>query len=376
MVNSKKTGLLMFILVITISLLLAACGSNSSSGGSSSAPTGSSNGGEAKEEKPKEEAKGEDVAAFYEGKRLRFIVPYDPGGGYDEYVRMLSPYIEKYTGTRVEVVNLPGAGGMRGVNELWRAPKDGLTIGHINGSAMVTNELAGIEGAAYKIAEFGYLGRVVDDLRVLTGAVDGDYEDADALMNSPRTIRLGATGLGGSTYVDAVLVAQALGLDQDVLHGFDSSGVVEQVIIRGDVDGMWGSYGSAMNRINEGIVKPLMQSGVERSEVLPDIPTTFEMAKKYNVPQLGLDVLEVQEALNAVGRPVAAPPGIPQERLEFLREAFEKAMNDPEFIKLAEERGRDLNYASGEDLEKIIEAATNMSDEVREIILAAVTGDI
>lgn len=356
--------------VISISLLLAACATaETSNGGSSSSSDTSGDGGA-------EAVEGEDVAAFYEGKKLKFIVPYDPGGGYDEYARLLAPYIEKYTGSKIEIANLPGAGGMRGVNELWRSPKDGLTIAHMNGSAMVTNQLAGMEGAEYKIEEFGYLGRVVDDLRVLTMKPDGDFDTADDLFNVERTIKLGATGLGGSTYVDAVVVAEALGLNQEVLHGFDSSSVVETAIIRGDVDGMWGSYGSAVDRIADGIVKVILQSGFERSEELPDIPTIFEMAEKYDVSEMGQELLEVQEALSAVGRPIAAPPGIPEERLAFLREAFEKAMNDPEFVEKAESSQRDLNYASGEEMDGILKASTEMSDEVREILLAAIRGEL
>ncbi len=43
-------------------------------------------------------------------------------------------------------------------------------------------------------------------------------------------------------------------------------------------------------------------------------------------------ILEAWDALSAVGRPVAAPPGVPEDRLAFLRDAFDKSMNDPEFV--------------------------------------------
>ena len=40
----------------------------------------------------------EGAAAFYDGRVIRWIIPYSPGGGYDEYGRMIAPYLEKYTG--------------------------------------------------------------------------------------------------------------------------------------------------------------------------------------------------------------------------------------------------------------------------------------
>ena len=92
-------------------------------------------------------AQAEDAASFYKGKKIKFIVPYKPGGGYDDYARLLAPVLEKYTGANIEILNKGGAGGMTGANEIFRSPSDGLTIGIINGSAMITNELAEIKGA-------------------------------------------------------------------------------------------------------------------------------------------------------------------------------------------------------------------------------------
>ncbi len=80
---------------------------------------------------------------------------------------MIAPYMEKYTGARVDIVNMPGSGGMKGAVEIFNSPADGLTIGIINGSAMVTNQLAEIEGANYKVGQYNYLGRIVADQRVL-----------------------------------------------------------------------------------------------------------------------------------------------------------------------------------------------------------------
>ncbi|MBT8100263.1 MAG: hypothetical protein KJO82_10955, partial [Gammaproteobacteria bacterium] len=142
----------------------------------------------------------EGVAAFYDGRVIKWIIPYSPGGGYDEYGRMIAPYLEKYTGARVDIINLPGAGGMRGVNELFNSTPDGLTIGTMNGSALVMNELAGMRGADYKIAEFAYLGRLVADRRVLVIALDSGYTSFEDLWKLGKQVKIGATGLGGSTY--------------------------------------------------------------------------------------------------------------------------------------------------------------------------------
>ena len=211
-----------------------------------------------------------DVASFYKGKKVKWIIPYSPGGGYDEYARLLSPYLKKYTGARFDILNLPGAGGMRGANELFSSPSDGLTIGMINGSALVTNALVGIKGADYKIGEFEFLGRVVADTHVLIVSKQSSYESFEQILNAEDELKIGATGLGGSTYLDAVIIKEAFGLNLNIIHGFDSSSVIRQAMLRGNIVGSWGSWGSAIDAVDDGRHIVVLQSGTERNADLPD----------------------------------------------------------------------------------------------------------
>jgi len=316
------------------------------------------------------------VAAFYDGKKIRWIIPYSPGGGYDEYARLISPYLEKYTGARVDIYNMPGAGGLRGANELFSAPKTGLTIGMINGSAMVTNELAEMRGADYKIGEFEFLGRIVSDTRVMVVSLDSGYETFEEIWQAGEEVKIGATGLGGSTYVDAVIAKEAFDMKLKVIHGFDSSSVLRQAMLRGDIIGSWGSWGSAADAVDEGRHKIVLQSGVERMADLAHVPTAFEMAEKTADPEYTRAILTAWESLHAVGRPVAVPPGTPPDRIQFLREAFAKALHDPELIKKAQESGRVIRYASGEEMTKLVSDATHLPDDIRQVFIDAVKGQL
>ena len=195
------------------------------------------------------------VAGFYDGNTIKWIIPYSPGGGYDEYGRLIAPFLEKHTGARVDIVNLPGAGGMRGANELFTSPKNGLTIGLINGSALITNELAEMRGADYKIADFQFIGRIVADTRVFVVSEESGFKTFDDVLQAGSDVKMGATGLGGSTYVDAVIAKEAFGLKLDIIHGFDSSSVVRQAMLRGNIIGTWGSWGSALDSVGAGRVR-------------------------------------------------------------------------------------------------------------------------
>lgn len=315
-------------------------------------------------------------AEFYKGKSIRWIIPYSPGGGYDEYARLIAPYLEKYTGARVDIVNLPGAGGMRGANDLFNAPKNGLTIGLINGSALVANELAEMRGAEYRIAEFDYLGRIVADRRVFSVTLDSGFDAVEDVWDAGSDVKIGATGLGGSTYLDAVLINEAFNLDLNIVHGFDSSSVVRQAMLRGNIVGTWGSWGSAVDSVGDGAHRILLQSGRERSKDLADIPTALELADRTTNSERTERILSAWETLHEVGRPLAAPPGTQPDRLAYLREAFRQTMNDPELLEKSANLNRTLNYASGEEMQRVIRASIEMPEDLKLLFVKAIRGEL
>ncbi|POF34493.1 Bug family tripartite tricarboxylate transporter substrate binding protein [Roseibium marinum] len=321
-------------------------------------------------------AHAEDAAEFYKGKAIKWIVPYKPGGGYDEYSRMIAPYMEKYTGARVDIVNMPGSGGMKGAVEIFNSPADGLHIGIINGSAMITNELAGIEGANYKVADYNFLGRIVADQRVLVTGTNSGIDSFEDMMTDGSTAVVGATGLGGSTYVDAVIVGEAFGIDQKVVHGFNSSSDIRTAMLRGDVHAMWGSLGSAAKGVTAGDHKIILHGEREPSGMLAGIPSVFDMAAEAEDADRKLAILDAWDGLSAVGRPVAAPPGVPADRLAFLRDAFAQAMQDPEFVAKTEETGRDIAFADGDRTGKIAKASTDLDETNRVLFVRAIKGEL
>lgn len=45
-------------------------------------------------------AGSEGSCAALEGENISLVVPYEPGGGYDSYARMLAPYLEEEIGAK------------------------------------------------------------------------------------------------------------------------------------------------------------------------------------------------------------------------------------------------------------------------------------
>ena len=312
------------------------------------------------------------VADFFDGEVIRWIIPNKPGGGYDEYARLMVPYIEKYTGAHVQIRNFPGAGGLRGVSELFKSPADGLSIALINGSGLVTSRIAGVMEADHEIDELSFLARAVADTRVLAISSQSNYSSFTDILNTEEKVRIGATGLGGSTYVDAVITRNLFALNMDIIHGFDNSANIRHEMLRGSLDGMWSSWGSVFDAVVAGQIKLVLQSGRTRADFLPDVPTVFEFTGKTTDSLLAESILDAWEILIDVGRLIVAPPGMLPDKRNFLREAFRQTLHDPQFLNEAARADRPIAFASGEEVDDITNRALRLPEEVKQFFTEAV----
>jgi tripartite-type tricarboxylate transporter receptor subunit TctC len=173
-----------------------------------------------------------------------------------------------------------------------------------------------------------------------------------------------------------VIVNEALEMDLDIIHGFDSSSVVRQAMLRGNIAGTWGSWGSALDAVAQGRDKIVLQSNRERSADLADVPTVFEFAARTSNPERADAILSAWVALHAVGRPVAAPPGTAAERVAFLSDAFDKALHDPALLAFAGDNQRPINHVSGAEMSRIVQDSMTMPDDIRSLFVRAIVGEL
>ena len=85
---------------------------------------------------------------------------------------------------------------------------------------------------------------------------------------------------------------------------------------------------------------------------------------KYKTPDAGRRLATVMLASGALGRPMLATPGVPPDRVKILREAFNKTMEDKEFLAELEKRKFELEPSTGEELEKIVKDVMSQPPEI------------
>ena len=86
-------------------------------------------------------------------------------------------------------------------------------------------------------------------------------------------------------------------------------------------------------------------------------------------------LLTAASAPLGAGRPIAAPPGVPAERLAALREAIAATFKDPQFIAECEKQGIDCSDSrTGPQLEALIKQAYAAPEDIRKRLIAMQRG--
>ena len=183
-------------------------------------------------------ASAQTPAEFYKGKTVNIIVGFSPGGGYDQYGRLLARRIgENIPGKPTVVVqNAPGAGSLTAVRRLDAGlPRDGTSIVIFN-PALITEAILEPEKIKFKFTDVTFIGSVTRDFRVCfmwhaTGA-----KTWDDVMKRPQVI-FGSTSKGTGAYVNQAILKNVFGIKAKQILGFPGSAEQRIAIERGELEG-------------------------------------------------------------------------------------------------------------------------------------------
>ncbi len=275
---------------------------------------------------------------FYSGKTLQIIVPYGPGGGYDQWARVISPYMQKYLGaSKVKVVNTPGGGGLIGTAAIYHAKADGLTIGDTNAGGDVFDQIDHSSGFDIDMTKVAWIGRPDDDPHIIATHAKGPYSTFDKLLAGNSKISALATGKGSSDYNAAVIVYNAFKAQFKMVAAFSGSSEEKAAFMSGE--GTTASLSSSdIAHISTSATSVLLVSN-RPFDKLPKVPTMIQEAQTHGVTGKTLDALQALGDVMDLGHSFFAPQGVPAPQLAALRSAFQKSMADPGFQEAAKKAG-------------------------------------
>ena len=312
--------------------------------------------------------------SFYEGKTIRMIVGFSPGGSNDLWTRLIAQHMGKYILGNPEFVvqNVAGGGSMVAANQVYSVTKpDGLTLANI-APALYLEQLAGRKEVQFDWAKFSWIGSPERTEEVLFIRADSPYKTIDDLRKIAEPARCGATGIGSVDHYFPKLLEDILGVKFNIVTGYPGAAEVHLAIEKGEMQCRVGSVSSFLDRepgrtwSKNGFVRVLVQGGKKRDPRLPDTPTIYELMDRYKSPNAVRGLANVLLSPGVLGRPLVASPGIPPERVKLLRAAYTKTLNDPALLADLKKRGWQASPVSGEELEAVAKDVVAQPPEVIE----------
>jgi tripartite-type tricarboxylate transporter receptor subunit TctC len=216
----------------------------------------------------------------YPTRPIRMIVPWTAGSQTDLLARMVGPRLAEALGQTIVTDNRPGAGGTLGAALVAVAPADGHTF-------MMQAAAHAVSPALYSklsydtVKDFAGISRVGSVPNVLVVAPSLGVRTTKDLIalakQKPGQINFTSAGVGGGTHINGEQFKTAAGID--VVH-VPNRGTPEALVdvIAGRIHFFFAPLGSALPFLKDGRLAGLAVSTIDRSPILPDVPTVAEAA--------------------------------------------------------------------------------------------------
>ena len=315
-------------------------------------------------------ASSQDAATYFKGKEMKLTVGFTPGGGYDAYTRLLARHYGRFIpgNPSAIVVNMPGASSLKSVQYLNAgAPKDGTAMTAFN-PGLIVQSLTIPEKIKVKFTDFAWIGSISEDLRVCYAWHETGIKTWDDMLKAKQVI-MGDTGAGSSSYVNQKMLQELFDVKLKQILGYPGSAEKRLAIERRELDGDCGSWTS----IPEDWTRDKKVNIVLRfsPHVALGLPESTTFAGDLLKDPLKKQTFQLLAASADIGRPVIAPKEVPADRLRVLREAFNAAVKDPQFLADAAKQKLLVTPMTGEEVEKalleIYKAPANVIAMAKEI---------
>jgi tripartite-type tricarboxylate transporter receptor subunit TctC len=294
---------------------------------------------------------------FFKGKAVNIVVGFGPGGGYDTYARLLARHYGRHIPGNPSIVpqNMPGGGSLVSANHLFNvAPKDGTHLAMF-GAFTNLEPLFNNSAAKFDGTKFNWIGSMTSEYSSCAISGKIPYKTFDDLK--ARELVFGSSGQGSNTTQHVMVLNSLLGMKARIVQGYKGTNDLALALARGEIEATCGIFVSTARilmapQLNSGEARIFVQFGRKDSE---DFRGAVNI---YNVltSQDDKDVADIVFRPNEAARAVAAPPGLPTERVTALREAFDKTIADPQLLVEAEKMSLPIEPLNGAQVDELFKS--------------------
>src|SRR5262249_26137788 len=235
------------------------------------------------------------------------------------------------------------------------ADKDGSVIGALTNSVPM-EPLFGNPGARYDSLKFNWLGSIGKLQSVCS--IWHTSSIRSIAQAREREVIVAAGGPGTNSAIMPRVLNALLGTKFKVISGYDPTNGINMAVERGEAEGICGLSwptikASRPHWIKDKLIRVIVQIGFDKLADLPDVPSAQELVTDPDKRK----VLELILIRQETGRPMAAPPGIPADRLAALRTAFDETMRDPDYLAEAGKAQMEIDPLSAAQIDKLLASA-------------------
>jgi tripartite-type tricarboxylate transporter receptor subunit TctC len=229
-------------------------------------------------------------------------------------------------------------------------------------SSMVTTQLMQPDTVKFDTVKFTYVGRIADLPRALIAWHGAGLDTiADA---KTREVPLGASGQGSNTVIHPALMNALAGTRFKIVTGYRGAGDTYLALERGEIAATTVAWDGLMSErgtwLKDGKVKVLVRIGHRKIKGFEAVPTLSDLGATAEDKA----VLELALVPSEIGQAVAAPPGVPADRLAALRRAFDLTMQDPAFLAFTRKREMPVVPMTGDELRRLVEQGMSVPASV------------
>ena len=258
------------------------------------------------------------AAQTWPARPVKIIVPFAAGGPADNYARFLAQRLQDSLGQAFVVDDKPGGGSVIGTDIVAKAPADGYTLllmsnTHTVNETLLPNKPFNLTRDFTPVAPINYSDLV---LVAHPSVKANNIKELLALAKQqPGKINYASSGPGTPYHMAGELFKSMSGVYLVHIPYRGSSGARTDVM-GGQVDLMFDAVTTMAEVVKSGKVKALATTGLQRSSVLPDVPTVHESGVPNYEATIWLGLL--------------APKGTPRAIVDKLNEAVSKISSQPE----------------------------------------------
>jgi tripartite-type tricarboxylate transporter receptor subunit TctC len=287
---------------------------------------------------------------------VRVLIWAGAGGMYGIYSRLMDQYMPKYIPGHPNMINqfMPGAGGVKAANYFMNAaPRDGSMIAMLSQAVALTQMMPAGTRIEYDASKMHWIGSFDTVTNVLSVWNAHTPIRTFADLKTHELI-VGASGKGSIGDINMILTKKLLGAKLKIISGYNKMEDIDLAFERGELTGRAATFISITSRKMDWItghkITNVIQYALRPHPDFKNVPLAQDLT---NDPE-AKNMFRFIASPSTIGRAIALPPGTPADRVAAIREAFEKTVHDPAFLKDAHARGLPIDYVSAPELDAAI----------------------